>query len=154
MNNWLGSPTFVSYAIASVVLCCNLLFLWAYSGVSRNKVKSTPNAEDVTPFGATLAPIDPPEIARVLRAHNNAQASIHPFLAIGILYVLAGGPFGPGTLYFAVFCSARLLHSYAYLTAKQPWRTVFFTVGALATLALMVHVVWLLIAARSAPAAA
>lgn len=148
MNNWLGNPTFVAYAISCVVLCGNLLFLWGYSGAARNKTKSTPNKEDSARFGATLAPIDPPEIARVLRAHSNAQASIYPFLALGLVYVLAGGTSGPGTAYFAVFCLARLLHSYAYLTAKQPWRTVFFVVGSLATFVLMGHVVWLLIAAR------
>jgi microsomal prostaglandin-E synthase 1 len=148
MNNWLGNPTFASYAIACVVLCGNLLFLWVYSGATRNKVKSTPNAEDVTRFGGTLAPMDPPEIARVLRAHANAQASIYPFLSLGLLFVLAGGAFGPGTTYFAIFSTARLLHSYAYLAAKQPWRTLFFVVGLLATLALMVHLLWLLIAVR------
>ena len=148
MNNWLSNPTFVAYTIACVVLCCNLLFLWTYSGAARNKAKSTPNAEDVARFGATLAPIDPPAIARVLRAHSNAQANIYPFLALGLVYVLAGGAFWPGTTYFAIFCLARLLHSYAYLNAMQPSRTVSFVVGSLATFALMVHVVWVLIAAR------
>lgn len=148
MNNWLVNPTFVAYAIACVVLCCNLLFLWGFSGAVRGKVKLTPNTEDVARFGATLTPIDPPEVARVLRAHSNAQANIFPFLALGLVYVLAGGAFGPGATYFAVFCLSRLLHSYAYLTAKQPWRTAFFVVASLATFVLMAHVVGLLIAAR------
>lgn len=150
MNNLFGNPSFAPYALACVVLCGNLFFLWAFSGVVRNKVKSTPNAEDVPSAGVTLSPIDPPEIARVLRAHSNAQANIYPFLSLGLVYVLAGGPPGPGTSYFAVFCAARLLHSYAYIAAKQPWRTMFFAIAALAMLALMVHIVWILIALRLA----
>jgi prostaglandin-E synthase 1 len=146
--NLLNNPAFVAYALTCVALSCNLLFLWAYSGAARNKVKSTPNPEDAARFGATLGDIDPPGIARVLRAHANAQASIVPFLALGLVYVLAGGPLGPAVLYFAVFTVARWLHSWAYLGARQPLRTIVFVVASLSLLALTVHVVWLLIAAR------
>lgn len=148
MNNLLGNPTFLAYALACVVLCANLLFLWAYSGVARNNVKSTPNAEDAIRPGVTLAPADPAEIARVLRAHSNAQANIHPFLALGLVYVLAGGGAGLGAAYFGIFCVARLLHSYTYLTGKQPWRTLCFAVAFLAMLALMVNVIVLLMGAK------
>ena len=146
--NLLNNPTFVAYALACVALSCNLMFLWAYSGAARNKAKSTPNSEDTTRFASTLADIDPPEIARVLRAHANAQASIVPFLALGLVYVLAGGQLGAAAVYFTVFTVARWLHSWAYLGARQPLRTIFFVVASLPLLALTVHVVWLLIAAR------
>jgi uncharacterized MAPEG superfamily protein len=148
MNDLSTYPAFVAFAFACVVLCGNLLFLWVRSGTTRNKAKSTPNAEDATQFGATLAALDPPAIARVLRAHANAQASIYPFLALGLVYVLAGGPATPAIAYCVVFCIARLVHSYAYLTGKQPWRTVFFVIGLLVTLALLLHVLWLLVMAR------
>jgi len=148
MNNLSQSPVFIAYAAACVVLCCNLLFLWVYSGTMRNRVKSTPNAEDVPLFGGALAEIEPPAIARVLRAHSNAQASIYPFLVLGLIYVLAEGTAALGTTYFITFCAARLLHSYAYVAAKQPWRTISFVVGGLVTLALMVNVVWLLVVAK------
>jgi prostaglandin-E synthase 1 len=143
----LNSPAFVAYAVSSVALCCNLLFLWAYSGAARNKVKSTPNPEDATRFGSALSDIDPPEVTRVLRAHANAQASIAPFLALGLVYVLAGGPPGPAFIYFTVFTVARWLHSWAYLGAKQPLRTIVFVVASLSLLALIGHVVWLLLSA-------
>jgi prostaglandin-E synthase 1 len=143
----LNSPTFVAYAVSSVALCCNLLFLWAYSGAARNKVKSTPNPEDAARFGSALSDIDPPEVTRVLRAHANAQASIAPFLMLGLVYVLAGGPPGPAFIYFTVFTVARWLHSWAYLGAKQPLRTIVFVVASLSLLALIGHVVWLLLSA-------
>jgi prostaglandin-E synthase 1 len=146
--NLLSSPVFVAYAVASVALSCNLLFLWAYSGATRNNAKSTPNAEDAARFNAALAESDPPAIARVLRAHANAQASIVPFLALGLIYVLAGGPFSPAVLYFGIFTVGRWLHSWAYLGSRQPLRTIFFVVASLPLLALMGHVAWLLLAGR------
>lgn len=145
MNNWLNNPAFVVYAITCLVLCVNLLFLWAYSGVARAKTKTAMNEEDAARFRASLTEFDPPPVARVLRAHGNAQASIYPFLFLGLVFVLAGGSAGTGTVIFGIFTGARLLHSIFYLAGKQPWRTVFFSVGGLATIALMLDIIWLMI---------
>jgi prostaglandin-E synthase 1 len=147
MNSLSHSPVFIAYAMACVVLCGLLLGLWAYSGAVRNRVRSTPNAEDMRFFGGTLAEVEPEPIARVLRAHANAQASITPFLALGLVFVLAQGPAAAGTAYFTIFCVARLVHAATYIAARQPWRTVSFAVGGVATLALWGHDVWLLVAA-------
>lgn len=95
------------------------------------------NQEDAIRFGASLAEIDPPKVARVLRAHRNAEASVYPFLFLGLVLVLAGGTAATGMVIFGIFTGSRLLHSIFYLAGKQPRRTVFFTVGGLATIALM-----------------
>lgn len=145
MNNWLNNPTFVIYAITCLVLCGNLLFLWAYSGAKRGKTRTSPNEEDVATFGGSITEIDPAPVARILRAHRNAQASIYPFLLLGWVFVLAGGTSGTAAILFGTFTVARLLHSWVYLTGKQPWRTYLFAVGGLATIALMLVIVWLLI---------
>lgn len=141
----INSPAFAAYALTCIALCGNLIFLWAYSGATRARVKSTPNEEDVKPFGATLSDVDPPEIARVLRAHANAQAAILPFLALGLVYVLAGGPHDPAVAYFAVFTAARWLHSWAYLNGRQPLRSIIFLVGTLPLFALAGHIAWLVL---------
>src|SRR2546423_15710754 len=96
-------------------------------------------------LGAALAETAPPKAPRVLRAHSSAEASISPFLFLVLVFVLAGGPAGTGTVIFAIFTGARLLHSIFYLAGKQPWRTIFFTVGGLATIALMLDIIWLVI---------
>jgi peroxiredoxin/uncharacterized MAPEG superfamily protein len=138
MHSWLNNPTFVVYALTCIVLSLNLLLLWAYSGAVRSKTGTAINKEDADRFGAKHELADPPEVARVLRAHTNAQAAIVPFLILGFVYVLAGGPPGFAKLVFGTFVAARLLHSLAYLAGRQPWRTVFFSVGAVATGALIV----------------
>ncbi len=145
MSNWLNNPSFIAYAITCLILCVNLLFLWGYSGASRGKTKTAMNEEDAVRFGASLTEVDPPQVARVLRAHDNAQASIYPFLFLGLVFVLAGGPAGTGMVIFGVFAGARILHSIFYLAGKQPWRTIFFTVGGVATIALMLDIIWLMI---------
>ena len=145
MSNWLKNPAFLVYAITCLILCVNLLFLWGYSGVVRAKTKTAMNEEDAARFRASLAEIDPPQVARVLRAHRNAQASIYPFLFLGLVFVLAGGTAGTGTVIFGIFTGARLLHSIFYLAGQQPWRTIFYTIGALATIALMLDIIWLMI---------
>lgn len=145
MDNWLNNPAFIVYAITSLVLCANLLFLWCYSGTVRARTKTAINPEDSVRFGVPLVPSDPPEVARVLRAYDNAQASICPFLFLGLVFVLAGGPSASAYIIFGIFTGARLLHSIVYLAGKQPWRTLVFVVGLLATAALMVNIIWLMV---------
>jgi microsomal prostaglandin-E synthase 1 len=145
MDNCLKNPTFVVYVITALVLSVNLLFLWAYSGTVRARGKTAINREDSERFGAALADVDPPEVARVLRAHGNAQATIYPFLFLGLIFVLAGGTAGTATALFGIFAAARLAHSAVYLAGKQPWRTLTFIVSGLALIALMANIVWLVV---------
>jgi prostaglandin-E synthase 1 len=149
MQNLTSNPAFVAYALSLIVLSLNMLVLWAYSGAARGKTNTTPNEEDAKTVasGAKLVDVDPPEVARVLRAHRNATANIVPFAILGLVYVLAGGSGTVAIAVFGVFTAARLAHSFAYLGGKQPWRTVSFVVGGLATLALMGFIVKALVVA-------
>ena len=142
-------PAFVAYAIAILVLSANLLFLWAYSGSVRGRTKTTPNVEDAGTVskGATVAEVDPPEVARVLRAHKNAMANIVPFAALGLIFVLSGASALAAQVIFGVFTFARLAHSFAYLGGKQPWRSIFFGLGGLTTLTLMGFIIRALVVA-------
>src|ERR1700683_41269 len=83
-----SNPAFVAYALAAVALAANLIGLWTYSGAVRGKTKTTPNAEDAN--GKPVTEIEPPEVARVLRAHRNAEANILPFLVLALVYVALG----------------------------------------------------------------
>jgi prostaglandin-E synthase 1 len=150
MESWLNNPTFVVYAISCVVLSANLVFLWGYSGAVRAKTKTAINKEDAERRGAALERLDPPEVARVLRAHANAQATIYPFLFLGLVFVLAGGSAGFAMVVFGIFVVARILHSVVYLAGKQPWRTLLFIISGLAILALMGDILWLVVQAHAA----
>jgi microsomal prostaglandin-E synthase 1 len=141
-----NGPALVAFSTTCLVLSANLIFLWAYSGAVRAKSKVAINPEDAARFGAALEPHDPPAVARVLRAHANAQATIFPFLLLGLAFVLAGGPFVVAATLFTIFTVARLGHSGAYLAGLQPWRTIFFAISGLSLIALMIALTWILIA--------
>jgi uncharacterized MAPEG superfamily protein len=91
--------------------------------------------------------LDPPAVARLLRAHRNAEATIYPFLLLGLVYVLAGGEARIAVPIFSVFILARIAHSIVYLRAMQPWRTVAFATSLLAVFALMAAVLHVLLTA-------
>jgi uncharacterized MAPEG superfamily protein len=146
MLNLSANPAFIAYAVTLIVLSLDMLVLWAYSGAVRGKVKATPNQEDAR--GANkLVEMEPPEVARVLRAHTNATANIVPFAILGLVYVLCGAPLMPAAIIFGVFAFARIAHAFAYLGGKQPWRSISFGVGALTTLVLIGFIVRSIVAA-------
>ncbi|MBL8610013.1 MAG: MAPEG family protein [Myxococcales bacterium] len=132
------NPSFLVYSASMLVLCLNILLLWAYSGTVRGKTKVTPNPEDLRSVNreGTLG-ADPPEVARVLRAHRNATDNILPFAILGLLFVLWGGSPLLTAIFCGVFVAARLGHSLSYLFEKQPWRTITFVVGGLDTLVMV-----------------
>lgn len=131
------NPTFVAYAVSMLVLALNLLVVWSYSGVVRGKTKTTPNPEDAAGGSTKVVEGEPPDVARVLRAHANAMANIVPFAILGLVFVLAGGRGTAAVVVFGVFVAARVLHSLVYLAGKQPWRSIMFGIGAADTLVLM-----------------
>jgi microsomal prostaglandin-E synthase 1 len=138
MDNIQSFQALYAYALTALVLTTNLIILWVYSGVVRSKTKVAINPEDADQFKTKLEEFDPPEVRRVLRAHANAQASIFPFLFLGLVYVLIGGTASTAKIIFGIFTIARLLHSIVYLAAKQPWRSIMFGIASLALGALIV----------------
>jgi uncharacterized MAPEG superfamily protein len=129
-------PAFVAYAITCIVLCLNLLVLWVSSGAARAKGGVAINPEDGARYGAAVSELEPPMVSRLLRAHRNAEATIYPFLLLGLLYVFVGGRAAMAIPIFAVFVVARIAHSIVYLKAMQPWRSIAFGVSLLAILVL------------------
>jgi len=142
-----ANPTFVPYALTCLVLCLNLLILWITSGAMRARSGVAINPEDGARYGAPVRELDPPVVARFLRAHRNAEATIYPFLLLGLVYVLGGGGTRVGVPIFAAFTFARLTHSIVYLRGLQPWRTLAFAASLLAICALIAAVVHILLRA-------
>jgi uncharacterized MAPEG superfamily protein len=142
-----ANPAFLAYGFTCLALSLNLLALWVCSGAVRARGGVAINPEDGARYGVPISELDPPAIARWLRAHRNAEATIYPFLFLGLVYVLGGGPAAIAAPIFTIFVLARIAHSIVYLRAMQPWRTAAFSVSLLAVLALMVAVLHVLLAA-------
>jgi prostaglandin-E synthase 1 len=142
-----ANPVFLAYAVTCLVLCLNLMMLWVSSGAIRAKGGLAINPEDGARYGVPVSQSDSPAVARLLRAHRNAEATIYPFLLLGLLYVVVGGRVAIAIPLFTIFAIARVVHSIVYLKALQPWRTVAFATSLLAILVLMGAVVGALLTA-------
>lgn len=133
-------PAFAAYALSAVALSLHLIVLDTYGGAVRGKTKTTPNPEDAR-RGAVVVTEDPEAVARVVRAHRNLFANAVPFLVLGLIMVLFGTSKVAAIAYFATFNVARLGYTFAYLGGKQPYRSICYATGQLATLGIVVHVV-------------
>jgi uncharacterized membrane protein YecN with MAPEG domain len=137
---------FSAYAVTCIILSLNLLLLWISSGARRVRSGVAINPEDGARYSVPVSAVDPPEVARYLRVHRNAEATIYPFLMLGAVFVLANGAARVAIPIFAVFVIARLAHSAVYLRGFQPWRTISFAVSLLAIVAMMLAVLYTVIA--------
>ena len=150
MNNLLTDGQFRIYVFCSVVLSLEMLVLGAMTAARRAKVGSFANPEDakVSPQGAKANDgVEHPEVARILRAHRNLLEAIPMFFALGLIAVLTGAsPMGV-KIALITFTVARVLHAIAYLNAAQPWRTIFFGIGLLCLVGLMIMSVMAVLAA-------
>ncbi|MBL8740214.1 MAG: MAPEG family protein [Myxococcales bacterium] len=135
-----NDPAFSVYALSAVFISVHMILLDSYSGVVRAKAKVTPNKEDAR-SAATVALEEPEEVARVMRAHRNLLVNAVPLLVLGLVMVLLGTTKTTAMAYFGTFIVARLGHTFAYLGGKQPWRSIFFTIGQLAILGVAYQVV-------------
>lgn len=126
------------YALCAVLLVIKMFAMGFYTALVRSRLKVATNPEDAAKFGSQLTDTEPPEVARVLRAHRNDLENIPGFLVLGLVAVLLGAPAVPLKVALIAYTAARIAHSIAYIRSMQPWRTVFFGLGTLAMFTTMV----------------
>lgn len=140
--NLLSEPAFRLYVISTASIIATLYWLGFWTAKLRNDRKAVVNPEDVRiNGGAQIVEVEHPDVQRIKRAHINALENAVPFFAIGSLYSLTSPNLTmAATLYFG-FVGIRLLHATFYLTARQPFRTMSFAIGAIINLTMVVQVV-------------
>ena len=97
--------------------------------------------EDATLFGAKQVAEELPIVQRAARAWRNDLENIPIFLFLGFIFIMSPFSVGAEAIYFAVFAAARIAHTIFFLNAMQPWRTIAYAVGAIASFALTVHII-------------
>ena len=137
----MDTSVFNVYAFTSSVLGLHLLVLAFLTGGARAKSGRFVNPEDKGVVKGTQGPEDSPEVQRFKRAHVNALENAVPFFVVAALYVATGGTKVGAQAYCYTFLAARLLHSVFYLLGKQPFRTMMFAIGAMATIGMAVQVI-------------
>jgi uncharacterized MAPEG superfamily protein len=134
MNALFENPAMRMYALAATVVALHLLALAFWTGTVRVSRKQYAVPEDAKFTNVALSDAEHPDVLRVQSAHRNAIENAIPFFAIGLLYALSGANRSGAQAYFGTFVAARVLHSLFYLWGRQPFRTIAFAVGALATI--------------------
>jgi prostaglandin-E synthase 1 len=150
MSNLLTDSQFKIYVICSIVLSLEMLLLGAMTAARRAKVGTFSNPEDskVSLEGAKYNEgVEHPEVARIMRAHRNLLESVPLFFALGLIAVLTGASPMVVKIALIAFTVARVLHAIVYLNGLQPWRTMFFFIGVLSLVALMIMSVMALLSA-------
>jgi prostaglandin-E synthase 1 len=137
--NLMQLEPFKYYALCSAILALNLLVLAGMTGAARGRTKSFSNPEDAKGDAKPDA-ADHPDVARVVRTHRNAVENIPMFFAIGLIYVLIGASATGAKAYFITFTAARVLHSVMQLKGLQPWRTIFYAIGSLCIVGMIVQI--------------
>lgn len=137
----MDQTVFRYYALASAIIALHLIILGTWTGGVRAMRKQYVNPEDAKLNKADQTDVEHPDVARTKRAHQNALENAVPFFVIGALYAATGASKTGALAYFGTFTAMRLLHSLFYLWGRQPWRTISFAIGALATIGMGVHVI-------------
>lgn len=127
------------YAITAIVLAFKMFAIAIVQGRGRLSAGIFVNPEDAKTFGAKEAPEEAPIVQRAARAWRNDLENIPIFLILAWIYVAAGLSSVAFAVYCLVFMAARIAHTFCYIKAIQPMRTIVFTIGAFAMLALIIH---------------
>ena len=144
IDYFIAHPSFRTYALCTAILGLKMLFSAIYTGVQRQRHQGYINAEDAHTFGRTGARAgtgEASEVAHALRIQRNDLENIPLFFAIGLVYVFCrASPLG-AVVFCWTFTIARILHTIAYTWNLQPWRAVFYGIGSLALLGMIVHII-------------
>ncbi len=127
------------YTITAIVLTFKMVAISLAQGRARVAAGIFVNPEDAVTFGGKEAPEEAPAVQRASRAWRNDLENIPIFLILAWIYVTAGLADTPFVIYCVIFMVCRIGHTICYLNSIQPARTIFFTVGALTMLVLIIH---------------
>lgn len=141
------NPAFTYWFLTTTLLFLKMLSNSVIQGQVRIKAKSYPLPENARYFAKSSVKDDPEIVVRASNCWRNDLENIPMFLILALAFVIVGG--GPTAMLFygLLFTSTRFLHSYYYLTARQPHRFLCYLTGLILTLTMTFHT-WILIFTR------
>lgn len=144
----LSNPVFAAYAIAAALMILKMTGMAWLTVWRMMRLKAgfrAPEDARATPLNPVPRPgqVGPNEaVDRIRRIHQNDLENIPAFLASGFLFVLTDPALWVARLLFYGFVALRLLHFWAYATAKShDLRSVFWTGGVLITMGMALWVI-------------
>jgi uncharacterized MAPEG superfamily protein len=134
---------FKVYALCTVILFLKMFAVGIVQGLTRQRHKAFTLPEDARMIVQTEAvTTEHPAVMRANNAYRNDLENIPLFLVLALIYQgLQCWP-GGAPVYFVLFTLGRIGHTYSYLKALQPWRSLAYFVGLLVNFALCGHIVY------------
>lgn len=129
-----------TYALTAIVLELKMFSIALVQGRGRVSSGLFVLPEDARLFKGTESPTEAPIVDRAARAWRNDLENIPIFLILAGIYVAAGLSAKAFGFYCLVFTVMRIIHTYTFIKALQPWRTVAFTIATLTMVAMMIHI--------------
>ncbi len=142
MEEWRTDASARAFALCCTIVCVEMLALAFVTPLLRTKRNRWLNEEDAKRFSGTVAHVEHPDVARVLRVHRNQLESFVPFFALGGLWLMFGGRGRLGVTLFVTFALARSAHMFFYLTRRGRLRTASHTLGFFVLVALAGLLAW------------
>ena len=145
----LSDPVFATYAIAACLMILKTIGMawatvWRMSQVKggyRSPEDARRTLLNPDPRPGQVGPDD--RVDRFRRIHQNDLENVPFFLAAGFLFVLTGPPLWVAQVLFYGYVLSRLLHLWAYASAKtHDIRATFWTIGVLMIMAMALWVLW------------
>lgn len=122
------------YALCMVVLFLKMFMVSCYQGYHRLRFVAFTNPEDAAVFKRAAQAAERPEVIRAAKVWANDLENIPAFFALGGLAIALDAAAQPTVWLSIAFTLARVLHTLAYLLRLQPWRTLFYAIGAVCLL--------------------
>ncbi|BAN55038.1 MULTISPECIES: MAPEG family protein [Pseudomonas] len=122
------------YALCMVVLFLKMFMVSCYQGYHRLRFVAFTNPEDAAVFKHAAQATERPEVIRAAKVWANDLENIPAFFALGGLAIALDTAAQPTVWLSIAFTLARVLHTLAYLLGVQPWRTLFYAIGAVCLL--------------------
>ena len=133
-------PGLQAFAVVSVFLFFKMLATSLLQVAVRVRSRTFTVPEDAALFAAPdQSRQDVPLLARLSMVWRNDLETIPIFLFLALAYVATGCWATGALIYFPAFALSRIAHTAAYLSGKQPGRTLAYLAGILVCLALSLH---------------
>ncbi|XP_077986998.1 microsomal glutathione S-transferase 1-like [Glandiceps talaboti] len=137
----LDNQVFWDFVFFACVLIIKWLVLAPLTGILRKIKNAYVNLEDTGSAGSQAVKQDP-DVERIRRCHQNDVENITPFLILGLVYSTTN-PSPVVALYiFRIFTVARFSHTFFYLSAKQPARSMSFLVGMVCNVSILLQILY------------
>jgi prostaglandin-E synthase 1 len=141
MGELFAEPVFRVYAICAAILVLKMWLTGGLTGLMRIRRAAYATPEDYAFMGKAVSEASDETVERLRRAHRNDLENILPFLAIGLLYALSRPSYTLALVLCVAFTAGRVLHTVAYIASLQPWRTLFYEVGNIALVVMVIHLI-------------